>query len=132
MTKTHYYDSLCVGEKLPEKFNFKTPKVYKIKAYGRGSRYRGRHNACGIITSNVKCGKRVEGFQTGDIVKAEVTEGKKIGSYIGRVAIRETGYFNISTENGTVQGINHKYCKIIQRSDGYSYSLEDRKVISSI
>lgn len=65
--------------------------------------------------------KTVKGFQTGDIVKAVVTKGKKIGSYLGRVAIRTSGSFNIKTVSQTVQGISHKYCKQIHRQDGYVY-----------
>ena len=66
--------------------------------------------------------KFVKGFQTGDLVKACVTSGKKVGTYVGRVAIRTTGYFNITTAHGTIQGINFKYCQAIHRMDGYSYS----------
>ena len=61
------------------------------------------------------------GFQTGDIVKAVVTSGKKIGTYIGKVACRATGSFNISTVTGLVQGIGHKNCKVVHHKDGYAY-----------
>jgi hypothetical protein len=64
----------------------------------------------------------VKGFQTGDIAKAIVTSGKKMGIYVGRVAVRSTGSFNISTVNGLVQGISHKYCQPIHKKDGYSYA----------
>jgi hypothetical protein len=67
--------------------------------------------------------KQVHGFQTGDMVKAIVTKGKKVGTHVGRVAIRETGSFNIQTSSGAVQGISFQHCKIIQRGDGYRYSL---------
>ncbi len=65
--------------------------------------------------------KFVKGFQTGDIVKAIVSSGKKVGQYLGRVAIRSIGSFNISTASGLVQGINSKYCQTIHKKDGYSY-----------
>ncbi|MBK6999351.1 MAG: hypothetical protein IPH35_05090 [Rhodoferax sp.] len=39
--------------------------------------------------------KSIQGFQTGDMVKAEVTKGKKAGTYSGRVAVRAAGNFNI-------------------------------------
>ncbi|MDJ0508356.1 MAG: hypothetical protein QNJ64_03725 [Crocosphaera sp.] len=51
-----------------------------------------------------------------------VTKGKKIGTYVGRVAVRSIGSFNISTQQGLVQGISHKYCQIIHQKDGYSYA----------
>ena len=66
--------------------------------------------------------KFVKGFQTGDIVKAAVTTGKKVGKYIGRIATRSTGSFNISTRKKLVQGISYKYCKTIHKKDGYSYA----------
>lgn len=50
--------------------------------------------------------KQVQGFQTGDIVKAIVTKGKKIGSYLGKIAVCSSGSFNIKTIKETVQGIN--------------------------
>lgn len=65
--------------------------------------------------------KTVFGFQTGDLVKAVVTKGKKVGTHQGRVAIRKTGSFNIQTTQGVVQGIGHKHCRLMQRGDGYGY-----------
>jgi hypothetical protein len=52
----------------------------------------------------------VKGFRTGDIVKAIVPSGKKAGAYAGKVAIRTSGSFNVSTTTGVVEGISHKYC----------------------
>jgi hypothetical protein len=65
--------------------------------------------------------KRHHGFQTGDLVRAAVPSGKRKGSYTGRVAVRETGSFNIQTGCGTVQGIAHRFCRLIQPADGYAY-----------
>ena len=66
--------------------------------------------------------KRVKGFQTGDLVRAVVTGGIKRGTYVGKVAVRTSGSFNITTTHGIVQGIPHRFCRLIARSDGYSYS----------
>ena len=44
------------------------------------------------------------------------------GLHKGRVAVRSTGYFNISTAKSLVQGINVKYCTAIHRKDGYGYA----------
>jgi hypothetical protein len=54
-------------------------------------------------------------------VRAVVATGKKIGIYIGRVAVRATGSFNISGSE-LVSGISYKYCSTIHRKDGYSYA----------
>jgi hypothetical protein len=127
LPKEHYYDAVCVGKKV-DNLKFKTDKVLCIKAYGRGSRFRGRTNDCGVIISYLPRQKNYFGFQTGDMVKAKVLKGKKKGSYLGRVAVRSSGYFNIQTKQETIQGIKHSYCSVIQRSDGYGYSLKDRNM----
>lgn len=128
ISKEHYYDALCVGE-VPEMFKFKTNNVLSIKSCGRGSHFRGRTNACGIIIKNLPRQKTYFGFQTGDIVKAVVSKGKKIGTYTGRVACRTSGYFNIQGKDAVVQGISHKYCKLIQRNDGYSYFFKQKTAL---
>jgi hypothetical protein len=45
---------------------------------------------------------------------------KKVGTYVGRVAVRTTG-FTITTAQGTVQGIPYNYCQVVHRLDGSSY-----------
>jgi hypothetical protein len=54
-------------------------------------------------------------------VRAVVTSGKKTGVFIGRVAVRATGSFNLTTRMGIVQGIPARDVTAIQRNDGYSY-----------
>jgi hypothetical protein len=62
------------------------------------------------------CGPNsVHGFEIGDQAKAVVPKGNKQGTYPGRVALRETGAFNLKTSTATVEGINHKHCRLIQR-----------------
>jgi hypothetical protein len=72
--------------------------------------------------------KQVHGFQTGDRVIAKVSKGKKIGHYTGRVAVRTSGNFNIQTADGVVQGVNWKNCSLVQRSDGYHYPSNSKKI----
>ena len=128
LPKEHYYDALSVGE-IPNKFNFLTDKVLQISAKGRGSRQMCRVDKYGFPRTSPKGSKFVEGFQTGDMVKAIVPTGlKKGGEYLGKVAVRSSGYFNIQTKTKTIQGIGHKYCHIIQRSDGYLYNYKERSL----
>ena len=75
----------------------------------------------GFPRTGPKQAKRVKGFQTGDMVRAVVPMGKKVGIYNRRVAIRSTGYFDITTKKETVQGISYRFCTPIHRIDGYSY-----------
>jgi hypothetical protein len=89
---------------------------------GHGTRQMCRTDKFGFPSCYVPRNKFVKGFQTGDIVKAVVTSGKKVGEYLGRVAVRSQGSFNITTVQGLIQGISHKYCKHIHKKDGYSYA----------
>ncbi|WP_419952123.1 hypothetical protein [Methylobacterium sp.] len=63
--------------------------------------------------------RRIHGFATGDIVRADVAAGKKAGTHVGRVAVRATGKFNITTRHGVVQGNGHRHCRLVQLGDGY-------------
>jgi 5-methylcytosine-specific restriction endonuclease McrA len=119
LPKTHWLDAACVGQ--VDSLEVLTNQPLLIKATGHGTRQMCRTDKYGFPSRYVPQFKFVQGFQTGDIVKAVVTTGKKIGEYVGRVAVRSSGSFNISTNQGLVQGINHKYCKSIQRKDGYRY-----------
>jgi len=119
LPKTHWLDAACVG--LTPALEILTTQPLNIKATGHGSRQKCRTDKYGFPSRYVPESPFVLGFQTGDIVKAVVTTGKKIGSYVGRVAVRTTGSFNISTALGLIQGISHKYCKTIHKKDGYGY-----------
>jgi 5-methylcytosine-specific restriction endonuclease McrA len=118
--KTHALDAACVGD-IDAIRDWDIPALV-IKATGRGSYQRTRLNAYGFPRGYLTRQKRIKGFQTGDMVKAKVTKGKKAGSYLGRVAVRASGSFNIQTTIGVIQGIGHRYCQVIQRADGYRYS----------
>ncbi len=120
LPKTHWLDAACVGT--IDSLNILIDKPLLIKATGHGSRQMCRTDKFGFPSRYVPRLKFVKGFQTGDIIKAVVTVGKKIGTYVGRVAVRTRGSFNISTNKILVQGISYKCCSIIQRKDGYSYS----------
>ena len=122
LEKTHWIDAACVGKSTPI-LNIKGVKPLLITANGHGSRQSCRTDKYGFPSRHVPREKIHFGFQTGDIAKAVVTAGKKIGTYVGKVAIRSTGSFNISTKNGLIQGISHKFCKRIHAKDGYSYAV---------
>ncbi len=119
LPKTHFFDGACVGE--TPKISVLANQPLNIKATGHGSRQMCRTDKFGFPSRYVPQFKFVKGFQTGDIVKAVVTSGKKIGTYTGRVAVRSTGSFNILAKPGLIQGISYKYCQQIHQKDGYSY-----------
>ena len=117
--KEHCLDAVCVGHVDAIK-NWQQP-VLSIKATGRGSYQRTRLTRHGFPRGHLTRSKNAFGFQTGDLVKAIVTTGKKAGTYLGRVAIRASGSFNIQTATGLVQGVHHRFCALVQRADGYGY-----------
>jgi len=121
LKKSHWLDAACAGRTTPE--NLKADQVHplQIKAMGHGSRQMCRVDKFGFPRTSAKAQKTVKGFQTGDMVKAVVTQGKKVGTYVGRVAVRSSGSFNIKTDSSTVQGISWKYCSKIHAIDGYLY-----------
>jgi len=56
------------------------------------------------------------------MVRAVVTKGTKMGTYVGRVAIKTDGYFKITGRHGMVEGIPARYCSSLHHSDGYLYT----------
>ena len=123
--KEHCLDAVCIGRvdavqgwPLCATHQY----VLSIKATGRGSYPRTLLTKHGFPRGYLTRSKAAFGFQTGDMVKAVVTTGKKAGTYTGRVAIRACGRFNIQTNNGLVQHIHHRFCTRIQQADGYGYN----------
>lgn len=118
--KTHALDAVCVGD-VKAISGWQRPTL-TLKATGRGEYQRTRLSGHGFPRGYLTRQKRHFGFQTGDQVKAQVPAGKKAGAHKGRVAVRQTGSFNIQTPAGVVQGIHHRHCILIQRADGYAYA----------
>lgn len=131
LPKEHYYDALSVGE-IPSKINFLTDKVLQITAKGRGSRQMCAMNKYGFPRTSPKGSKLVKGFQTGDMVKVIIPKGFKKGKYLGRVAVKSSGYFKIETKSGLVKDVGYKYCRLVQRSDGYLYSYKESGLASAL
>ena len=124
LPKDHHYDALCVGE-VPQNGFKDLTNGYCLytKAMGRGTRFRGKINKCGIITQKLqKSPKKIFGFQNGDVVVADVPKGKYQGHHVGRVMTRKSGSFDIRTTENKLVTINYKYCRILQYNDGYQYS----------
>lgn len=89
--KTHALDAACVGT-TESVVDWQRPTL-AVKATGRGSYQRTRLTKYGFPRGYLMRQKAVHGFQTGDHVKAVVSNGKKIGEYTGRVAVRARRLF---------------------------------------
>jgi len=119
LPKSHWLDAACVGQ--VEELDVLSSQPLLIKAGGHGTRQMCGTDKFGFPTRHKSRRQIHKGFQTGDIVSATVTTGKKVGSYVGRVLCRASGSFDIATTTGRVAGISYKYCKPIHKKDGYSY-----------
>lgn len=121
-SKAHWIDAACVGAAGESVF---IPRIRHLfaQAMGHGVRVFCRPDKNGFPRQKPKQrSKTVKSFRTGDLVRAVVTRGKKIGKYTGRVAVRSSGSFNIKTDKGTVTDVSWKYCSLLQKADGYAFS----------
>jgi 5-methylcytosine-specific restriction endonuclease McrA len=123
LPKTHWLDAVCVGASTPEHVHVQRVVPLAIQATGRQSRQMCNMDEHGFPRGRAKGPSRVGGYHTGDLVRACVTKGKKVGTYVGRVAIKTDGYFKIRGAFGMVEGIHLRYCMPLHRNDGYSYRL---------
>jgi len=119
--KDHWLDAVCVGESTPEFLRLRGLEPLTIKAVGQGRRQLCLSDKYGFPRTKAKGPKRVFGFQSGDIVRAVVGNGKKTGTYVGKVAVRSRGSFNVTTKSGLATDMSYRYCRVLHRADGYSY-----------
>lgn len=121
--KEHWRDAACVGMSTPDDLNLGVEVVLNITAMGRGRYSRTTLTKYGFPRAYLSRQKRVFGFQTGDMAEATVTTGTKKGRYVGRVAVRASGRFDITTDTERVGSIHHRFFRLIQRANGYRYSI---------
>ncbi len=120
--KSHALDAACVGE--TPALTGRDQPVPGITAMCRGPRARTRVHRFGIPVGHLMAGKSARGIRAGDIARATVLSGKRQGVQVGRVAVRASGSFNVQAAAGTVQGVSHRHCRIVQRGGGYGYRLD--------
>jgi hypothetical protein len=89
-----------------------------IKATAGGNYCRTKLTAHGFPRGDCMRTKSVRGFQTGDLVRAEVPTGKKARNHVGRVAVRGSGSLSVANADG----FNEKHCKLPHRADGSCYA----------
>ncbi len=118
--KSHTLDAVCVGA--VDGIASVSCDVLVATSTGRGRYQRTLNDAFGFRRLQRSRIKQHHGYQTGDLVHAVVPSGKRAGTYTGRVAVRATGNFNITTQEGPVQGIHHRHCRRLQRADGFNYA----------
>jgi hypothetical protein len=132
LPKAHWIDAACVGASTPPQLRLHDVVPWAITAVGHHSRQMCRTTAQGFPDTAPKATSVVGGFRTGDLVRAQVpASSKKAGTYVGRIAIRASGWCNIQTATGTIEGIHYRYCRPLHRADGYTYAKGARAVLST-
>jgi hypothetical protein len=121
LPKTHALDALCVGDVAGVEPG--RGRTLLIEAVGRGQYQRTTVDGAGFPRGYRMRQKRVHGFQTGDLVGAEVPAPlKTAGSHVGTIAVRASGSFRV----GRIDGINWRYCRLVQRADGFTYQVVEK------
>lgn len=120
--KTHALDAACVGQ-IASVNNWQRPHL-EVKCTGSGRYGRTLTDKYGFPRGYLMKTKRVFGFATGDLVYAWLK--LKVGPPIrvlGRLAVRASGYFAIVVDK-VVHSTVHVRCTVVQKADGYSYTLQ--------
>jgi 5-methylcytosine-specific restriction endonuclease McrA len=116
LPKEHWLDAACVGES-GAKIDVAGIKPLLIRAMGHGSRQMCQTDKFGFPKSHRTGIKKHFGFETGDLVRADVPKGKFKGKHVGRITVRARPSFRLGTAD-----IHPKYLQILQHKDGYAYT----------
>ncbi len=123
LPKTHWLDAACVGKSTPGTLQVKGVVPLLITANGRGCRQMCLMDGTGFPRSRPKQKTFAHGFRTGAIVCATIPERlKNAGTHVGRMSVKDKGGFTITTAKGKITDVGKKYCRVLQRADGYGYS----------
>jgi len=123
LPKTHWLDAACVGKSTPEILQLKGIIPLLIAANGHGCRQVCLMDGTGFPRTKPKQKQFTHGFRTGDIVRAMVPAHlNNAGSHVGRMSAKAKGGFTITTAKGKITDVGKKYCRTLQRADGYGYS----------
>jgi 5-methylcytosine-specific restriction endonuclease McrA len=122
LPKTHWLDAACVGKSTPEQLRVKGIMPLLISATGHGCRQLCLMDEHGFPRTKPKQKQFKHGFRTGDLVRAVVPAHlNNPGIHVGRMSAKANGAFTIATRSGKVTDIGKKYCRRLQRADGYGY-----------
>ena len=120
--KAHWIDAACVGpDGAAVQLDPATP-ILSIEARGRGRRQVVKTDRFGFPRGSAGRVKRVQGFQTGDPVRARVPKGKYAGHHVGYLAgVRADGRMDVQTRSGkfTTRAV---HLQRLAPFDGYAYT----------
>ncbi len=118
LPKSHWLDAACVREVPQLKVLVDKPLI--IRAKGWGNRRLCRINKFGFPCSKPRKSYS-NGFSTGDLAHAYITEGRNKGTWFGRVVVQSERRLEIRINKLRIGGTIDKFKKVHAR-DGYEYS----------
>lgn len=130
LAKTHWGDAACVGASTPERLRIRAGRPLLIHARNHGypigrrqmKKVQSRDRGGFPREEQAKSGKRFYGFQSGDIVRAEIPAGRKNeGRHVGRITVRKTGRFRFSKSNSEIMDVHYRHLTLVRRADCYEY-----------
>lgn len=122
LPKTHWLDAVCVGVSTPENLRVVRIQPLGIRAMGHGTRQMCRTDIHGFPVQHRARQKRYFGMQTGDVVKAIVPKGKYQGTWVSRVVVKASGWFDVVI-HGKKASVHQKHCTRLFATDGYMYTM---------
>lgn len=125
LPKSHVLDALCTGD--TGTVQSYATRVMVAQSAGRGSYARTASDRHGFPRLHLTRKKTHHGFRTGDHARVIVPVGKKAGVHVGRVTVRASGRFDVTTPAGTVQGISCKYFTLLSSADGWTYTIREEE-----
>lgn len=119
--KAHWIDAACVGTSGEAVRLDPLAPVLAIRAAGRGQRQVCKMDRFGFPRARAGRCKRVQGFQTGDVVRLNQRRGKYRGVHVGPLAgVRRDGRMDVRTTRGTITAMARNLTRLA-RFDGYTY-----------
>jgi hypothetical protein len=83
----------------------------------------------GFPRGRPKASSVVHGIRSGDLVRAVVPEPlTTAGIHVGTISVRATGSCDITTNHRRMGSVSVRYCRQLQRVDGYRYSTGTRSL----
>ncbi|MGH9066801.1 MAG: RNA-guided endonuclease IscB, partial [Acidimicrobiales bacterium] len=126
LPKDHHVDAACVGASTPTALTGLGGPLALVSSQGRGTYRRANLDRYGFPRGHRPRQKSHHGFVTGDMVRARIPTGKHAGVHLGRVAVRTSGRFAIRTSSGRIDGISHRHIRLVQRNNGWTWSVLPR------
>jgi 5-methylcytosine-specific restriction endonuclease McrA len=124
LPKAHWRDAACVGASTPGHLGVEGVRPLLVKACGHGKRNRCGTDQHGFPIRHAPRAKTFRGFRTGDIVRADIPNGKHRGTHTGRIAIRHRPSFRL----GAID-VHPDRLQTVHRADGYNYAFGETFVV---